>query len=117
MKQLAEKFKSQFKFIGENDGKWYYFLVPIKKERDNDKAATYKLKFIDSFRYMPTSLTNIVDNLSGIYKKIQSAACLEEKHAKRKSIQSECDFIDLKNNKLRYKFKECKKIWLKPING
>ena len=50
-------------------------------------------------------------------KKIQSTACLEEKHAKRKSIQSECDFIDLKKNKLRYKFKECKKTWLEPING
>ena len=69
MKQLTEKFKSQFEFIRENDGRWYYFLVPIKKERDNGKTATYKLKFIDSFRYMPTSLSNIVDNLSEIYKK------------------------------------------------
>ena len=25
--------------------------------------------------------------------------------------------IGLKNNKLRYKFEECKKIWLKPANG
>ena len=35
----------------------------------------------------------------------------------RKSIKPECDFIELKNNKIRYKCKECEKIWLKPING
>ena len=83
MKQLAEKFKSQFEFIGENDGKWYYFLVPIKKERDNGKTATYKLKFIDSFRYMPTSLSNIVDNLSEIYKK-NSKHCMPWRKACKK---------------------------------
>ena len=36
---------------------------------------------------------------------------------KRKNIKSECDFIEIKNNKLRYKCKECEKIWLKPVNG
>ena len=30
------------------------FAVPIKKELDNTKAITYKLKFIDSFRFMST---------------------------------------------------------------
>ena len=43
-----------------------------------------------------------------------------EKNAKdvrKKKIKSVCNFIRLKNNKLRYKCKECKKRWLKPING
>ena len=35
----------------------------------------------------------------------------------RKNIKSECDFIEIKNNKLRYKCKECEKMWLKPANG
>ena len=43
--------------------------MPIKKNVDNGKTITYKLKFIDSFRFMPTSLSNLVDNLSEIYKK------------------------------------------------
>ena len=40
--------------------------MPIKKEHDNGKATTYKLKFIDSYRFMQDSLSNLVDNLSGI---------------------------------------------------
>ena len=34
----------------------------------------------------------------------------------RKKIKSECDFIELKNNKLNYKCKECRKRWLRSIN-
>ena len=34
----------------------------------------------------------------------------------KKKIKSKCDFNDLKNNKLRHKREECKKIWLKPIS-
>ena len=41
--------------------------MPLKKENDNDKKIKYKLKFIDSYRFMSTSLSNIADNLSGIY--------------------------------------------------
>ena len=41
------------------------FSAPLKKN-DNDKKIKYKLKFIDSYRYMSTSLSNLVDNLSGV---------------------------------------------------
>ena len=34
------------------------------------KAITHKPKFIDSFRFIPTSLSDLVDNLSGIQKQI-----------------------------------------------
>ena len=80
------------------------FQFQLKKERDNGKTTTYKLKFIDSVRFMSTSLSDFVNNLSEIYKK-ECKACME-----RKDIKSECDFIGLKNNKLRYNCKECKKI-------
>ena len=32
------------------------FSVPIKQEPDNGKTTIYKIKFIDSFRFMSTSL-------------------------------------------------------------
>ena len=60
---------------------------------------------------MSTSLSSFVDNLSEIYKK-ECKRCKE-----RKKIKSVCNFIGLKNNKLNYKCKECKKRWLKPVNG
>ena len=35
--------------------KYITFSVPIKKEGDNGKKVAYKLRFIDSFRFMSTS--------------------------------------------------------------
>ena len=35
----------------------------------------------------------------------------------KKKIKSVCNFIGLKNNILNYEFKECKKRWVKLING
>ena len=66
IKQFAEEFKGQFECIGENNERYITFSVPIKKEHSNGKTATYKLKFIDSFRFVPTSLLNLVGNLSKI---------------------------------------------------
>ena len=68
--------------------------MPIKKELDNGKPSIYKLNFIDSCRFMSTSLSDLVDNLSEINKK-ECKACME-----RKNIKSECDFIGFKNNRL-----------------
>ena len=34
---------------------------------DNRKKITYKLKFIDSYRFMQIKLSDLVDNVSGIY--------------------------------------------------
>ena len=38
------------------------------KDNDNDKAktVTYRIKFIDSYRFMQGSLTILVDNLSEV---------------------------------------------------
>ena len=89
--------------MGENTEKYLTFSVPINKELDNGKAITHKLKFIDSFRFMSTLLSKLVDNLSKIYKK-EYKGCGE-----RNQIKSVCSFIGLKNNKLNYECKECKK--------
>ena len=49
--------------------KYITFSVLLKKENDNGEIITYKLKFINSYRFMQTSLSNLVDNLSGVYDK------------------------------------------------
>ena len=67
IKQLAKEFRGEFECLGENTEKYITFSVLLKKENDNSKKITYKLKFIDSYRFMPTSLSNLVDNLSGMY--------------------------------------------------
>ena len=67
--QLAKEFKGNFVCLGENTEKYITFSVPIKKEHDNGKPTTYKLKFIDSYRFMQDSLSNLVDNLSVIDNK------------------------------------------------
>ena len=77
------------------------FLVPIKKECDNGKTTSFKLKFIESFTFISTSLSNLVDNLSEIYKK-EWKKCME-----RKKIKSKCKVIDIKDDRLIYKCKKC----------
>ena len=79
------------------------FSVPIKKEPNSGKTVTYKVKFIDRFRFMSTSLSELVDNTSGI----QSKEC--------KSCVEFC-FVGLTNNRLIYKCKECREECKKPIN-
>ena len=69
IKRLAREFKGNFDCLGENMEKYITYSAPIKKEHDNGKATIYKLKFIDSYRFMKDSLSNLVDNLSGIDNK------------------------------------------------
>ena len=69
IKQLAREFKGNFECLGENTEKHITFSIPIKKEHSNAKTATYKLKYIDSCRFMQDSLSNIVNNLFEINNK------------------------------------------------
>ena len=89
--------------------KYITFSVPFKKERNNGKTVTYKLKFIDSYRFMPDSLSNLADNMSGIFNSIKCKSCIE-----KIKINSECCFTGLKNERLNYKCKECKKEFKRP---
>ena len=76
LKNLAEELKGEFECLGENTEKYITFSVPLKKE--NNGKTIYKLKFIDSYRFMQTSLSNLVDNLSGVYDK-ECKKCMERK--------------------------------------
>ena len=110
--QLTKEFKGELDCIGENMEKYITFSAPIKKKCDDGKTITYKLRFIDSFRFMPTSLSELVDNTSGIFNSIECKSCIE-----KIKINSECCFVGLKNNRLIYRCKECKKEWKRPIEG
>ena len=103
IKELAKNFEGQFECLGENTEKYTTFSGPIKTELGNSKSIRYKIKFIDSFIFMSTSLSRLVDNLSEIYRK-ECKGCKE-----RKKIKAVCNFIALKNNKLFCKCKGCKK--------
>ena len=72
IKKLAEEFKGDF-----------------EKESNNGKKITYKLKFIDSYRFKSASLSNLVDNLSGVYDK-------ECKKCKEKKLGWIANLLDLK---------------------
>ena len=109
--RLAIEFKGELNCIGDNMEKYIIFSVPIKKECDNGKTITHKLKFLDNFRFMSNSLSELVGNMSGIFNSIEYKSCIG-----RIKINSECCFVDLKNNRLIYKCKECKEEWKRPIN-
>ena len=79
IKELAEEFKGEdFECLAENTEKYISFSVPIKKEIINGEKVTYKIKFIDTFRFMRSSLSNLVDNLSGNNIR-DSTKCIDKK--------------------------------------
>ena len=111
LNQLAIEFKGELNCTGDNMEKYITFSVPIKKECGNGKTIAYKLKFTGSFRFMPISLSELVDNTSGVFNFIECKSCTE-----KININSECCFVGLKNDKLIYKCKECKEEWKRPLN-
>ena len=78
IKELAEEFKSDFNCLGENTEKYITFSVPIKKENKDGKTITYKIKFIDTYRYIDSKLSDLTDNLLEINNK-DSKKCMERK--------------------------------------
>ena len=65
IKELVKEFEGNVECLGENAEKYITFSVLIKKKIDNkDLEITYKIKFIYSYRFMSSSLSKLVDNLS-----------------------------------------------------
>ena len=113
IKELAEEFKRELDCLGENTEKYITFSVPIKKEitkkdKDgNDKITTisYKIKFIDSFRFMSTSLSNLVDNLS---EGLHTDKCTD--------CELHFDYMSIEDNQLIFRCFGCKKNCEKDFN-
>ena len=78
IKELAEYFEKKIICLGENTEKYITFSVLIQREiteinknreKKIEKAIFFRLQFIDSARFMTSSLSNLVNNLAkGIHK-------------------------------------------------
>ena len=96
MKELVNEFHGNFEYLGENTEKYITFSVPLKGEIKNKKKIieiTYKIKFIDSFRFMSTSLSKLVDNLSkGLHnnKCTDCRSCLDYMKTKNENLILRC---------------------------
>ena len=70
IKEIAKEFEGSFEFLGENAEEYITFSVPIEKQHDDGKIIKYKIRFKDSYRFMSSSLSKLVDNLGDINCKI-----------------------------------------------
>ena len=67
IKELVKEFEGNFDCLGENTEKYITCSVPLKKKIENKNLEiTYKIKFVDSFRFMSSSLSKLVDYLSNL---------------------------------------------------
>ena len=107
IKELAKEFEANFECLGENTEKYITFSVPIKKKVDNkDLEIAYKIKFIDSYRFMSSSLSKLLDNLS---EGIHNNKCSD--------CESNLDYIKInKNKKLLLKCFNCNIYYKKKFN-
>ena len=106
IKELVKEFDGNFECLGENTKKYITFSVPLKKMIENKNIEiTYKIKFIDSYRFMSMPLSKLIDNLSeGLHNK----KCLDYKSC--------LDYIETKNEKLILKCFNCKSYYEKDFN-
>ena len=106
IKELGNEFEGNFDCLGENTEKYITFSVPLKKKIENKNLEiTYKIKFIDSFRFMSSSLSKLVDNLSEGIHNNKCADC-----------KSNLDYIKTKNEKLLQECYNCKQCYKKKFN-
>ena len=110
---MAEEFEGEFERLGENTEKYITFSVSIKKEttkkdkNGNDKITkiSYKIKFIDSCRFMSTSLSNLVSNLS---EGLHNHRCID--------CKSCLDYMTNKDEQVIFRCFRCKKNYEKNFN-
>ena len=95
--------------LGENTEKYISFSVKIDTKKVDNETINYSLKFLDSFRFIRSSLDFLVDNLSEINNK----TCISCKE-KSKATQY-CEFVKLNKNMLLYKCLNCKAISCKSL--
>ena len=121
IKELVKEFEGNFECLGENTEKYITFSVPIKKKIENkDLEITYKIKFIDSYRFMASSLSKLVDNLS---EGIHNNKCVDCKSnldyvrittARPSSLERSS--LKRKNEKLLLKCFNCDSCYKKKFN-
>ena len=70
---MVEEFKGQFQCLGGNTEKCIT-SVPIEKQ-ENGKTIINKIRFVDSVRFMVTSLSILTDNLTKGLRKGECKEC------------------------------------------
>ena len=106
IKELANEFEGQFEYLGQNIEKYKPFSVSVEKEvtnidkNGNESAVTifYRIKFINSARFMASSLSNLVDNLAEVVHK-----------TKCKDFDCFLEYESVKGNLIKYKCLSCNK--------
>ena len=75
--QLVQDFNGPFSCLGENTEKYITFSTCIFKKTDSDeKPIAYQIKFIDSYRHISQSLSNLVDNLAELNTNLPAATLI-----------------------------------------
>ena len=113
LKELPKSLKENLNVLGKNTGKYKIFSVPIKKEvkkinkdgNQNVVTISYKIKFIDSARFMASCLSNLVDILAEEIHKI-----------KHKNCDCFLEYESVKDNLIKYKFLSCNKDYSNKID-
>ena len=107
IKELVKESDGNFECLGENIEKYITFLAPIEKKIENkDIEIRYKIKFIDSYRFMSMPLSKLIDNLS---EEIHNNTCVD--------CKSCLDYVrSTKNETLIFKCVNCETYCRKKIN-
>ena len=105
MKEVANEVQGKLEYLRENIEKYKTFSVPIEKQitkinKDGNESIvtiSYKIKCIDSARFMATSLSDLVDNLTVCIHEIKCKdwdCFLENESAKSNLIKDKCLFCN-----------------------
>ena len=106
IKELVKEFEGNFECLGENTEKYIAFSAPIKKKIENKNIEiTYKIKFIDSYRFTSMPLSKLIDNLS---ERLHNNKCAD--------CESCLDYIKTKNEKFILKCFNCEQYYEKNFN-
>ena len=105
---IIKELVKEFDCLGVNAERYITLSVPVKKEIKNKNKIieiTYKIKFIDSYRFMSTSLSKVVDNSS---EGIHNNRCVD--------CKSFLGYMKTKDEKLIFRCFSCKKNYEKDFN-
>ena len=106
IKELVKEFESNFECLGENTEKYITFSVPLKKKIENKNIEiNCKIRFIDSYRFMATSLSKLIDNLT---EDIHGDKCVV--------CKSDLSYMKVIDEALIFRCFNCKKYYKKEIN-
>ena len=119
---LAEEFEKQFTCLGETSKKYITFTVLVEKKvtrvdknrEEITRNISYILLFIDSTRFMGSSLSNLVNNHSDGIHKIKCKCGHNDKKWETCEIKYKyCDcfleYINFKDDLIGYKCSCCNK--------